>query len=383
MSELTLGDIDRDDAIAEALDALHGTHARGVPAPRRARQRGAAGGLRRARSRRGSSGRDEAILNYALTLEYVQDSFYSEVERHRRAHGRARRAGAGRRRPRARAREGAPRGAWLARAVKRPRFDFRGATEDAERFRKTAVAFEDLAVAAYKGQAPLIQSRALPRPGAGDPLRRGAPRRLDPAPGRASRPPRTRSTSRARTQQHARDRRRHALRGVDPQPPASRGSRGEAPPAARAYGGSAARSSSPWACRSALTLLERGAPDPPARPVAGTAAPRGCPPTPRGRVRRSGRRSRERHRSARDDVGRGARATSSPARARRGRRRAVGPLAARHAGGDDDHRAAARAPPRRPRRPVGPRPAAGAAQRHDADGSRAPRSAPTGRCARG
>ena len=47
-----------------------------------------------------------------------------------------------------------------SRAVKRPRFDFRGATEDAERFRKTAVAFEDLAVAAYKGQAPLIQDRA-------------------------------------------------------------------------------------------------------------------------------------------------------------------------------------------------------------------------------
>ena len=47
-----------------------------------------------------------------------------------------------------------------SRAVKRPRFDFRGATEDAERFRKTAVAFEDLAVAAYKAQAPLIQSRA-------------------------------------------------------------------------------------------------------------------------------------------------------------------------------------------------------------------------------
>ena len=45
-----------------------------------------------------------------------------------------------------------------SRAVKRPRFDFRGATEDAERFRKTAVAFEDLAVAAYKAQAPLIQN---------------------------------------------------------------------------------------------------------------------------------------------------------------------------------------------------------------------------------
>ena len=48
-----------------------------------------------------------------------------------------------------------------SKAVKRPHFDFRGATEDAERFRKTAVAFEDLAVAAYKGQAPNIQSRPL------------------------------------------------------------------------------------------------------------------------------------------------------------------------------------------------------------------------------
>ena len=89
----------------------------------------------------------------------MQDSFYSEVERlgtlsgaleeqaktvaaHERAHVKAFREVLG------------------SRAVKRPRFDFRGATEDAERFRKTAVAFEDLAVAAYKGQAPLIQSRA-------------------------------------------------------------------------------------------------------------------------------------------------------------------------------------------------------------------------------
>jgi rubrerythrin len=89
----------------------------------------------------------------------VQDSFYSEVERigaltgalaeqakvvaaHERAHVKAFREVLG------------------SRAVKRPRFDFRGATEDSERFRRTAVAFEDLAVAAYKAQAPLIQSRA-------------------------------------------------------------------------------------------------------------------------------------------------------------------------------------------------------------------------------
>ena len=89
----------------------------------------------------------------------MQDSFYSEVERigaltgklaeqahvvaaHERAHVKA------------------LRGVLGSKAVKRPRFDFRGATEDAERFRKTAVAFEDLAVAAYKGQAPHIQNTA-------------------------------------------------------------------------------------------------------------------------------------------------------------------------------------------------------------------------------
>jgi rubrerythrin len=156
---MNLADIDRDDAIAEALDALHGTTRAGFF--RRAALGSAA--LLAASSTPAAAApgrRDTAILNYALTLEYVQDSFYSEVERigalsgplaeqarivaaHERAHVKALREVLG------------------SRAVKRPRFDFRGATEDADRFRKTAVAFEDLAVAAYKGQAPLIQSRAL------------------------------------------------------------------------------------------------------------------------------------------------------------------------------------------------------------------------------
>ena len=38
--------------------------------------------------------------------------------------------------------------------MKRPTFDFQGVTEEQQAFLKTAVAFEDLAVAAYKGQAP-------------------------------------------------------------------------------------------------------------------------------------------------------------------------------------------------------------------------------------
>jgi hypothetical protein len=46
-------------------------------------------------------------------------------------------------------------------AVARPFFDFRGTTEDEDAFIRTAVAFEDLGTAAYKGQAHRLQSPAL------------------------------------------------------------------------------------------------------------------------------------------------------------------------------------------------------------------------------
>jgi Ferritin-like domain len=156
--DLTLGEIDRDGALEQAIAVLHGeTRATFL---RRAVLGGAALlGVSAAPAEAAAAGRDEAILNYALTLEYVQEAFYGEAERlgvltggiaeqarvvgaHERAHVKAFREVLG------------------ADAVKRPRFDFRGATENADAFRRTAVAFEDLAVAAYKGQAPLIQQRA-------------------------------------------------------------------------------------------------------------------------------------------------------------------------------------------------------------------------------
>jgi hypothetical protein len=107
-----------------------------------------------------ASARDVDILNYALVLEYLQSSFYTEAERLRALRGRTRRA--------ARVLGSVERAHVTAiqdvlgsAAVKRPFFNFQGVTEAQTPFLKTAVAFEDLAVAAYKGQAPRLVSKPL------------------------------------------------------------------------------------------------------------------------------------------------------------------------------------------------------------------------------
>ena len=48
-------------------------------------------------------------------------------------------------------------------AVKRPRFNFRGTTEDAGAFAATARALEDTGVAAYAGQAPRVRNNTVLR----------------------------------------------------------------------------------------------------------------------------------------------------------------------------------------------------------------------------
>ena len=100
---------------------------------------------------------DRAILNYALGLEYLQSAFYPEAERSKALRGAADQAsrvvGAVER-----AHVKAFRDLLGREAVKRPSFDFQGTTEEQDSFLKTAVAFEDLAVAAYKGQASKLRS---------------------------------------------------------------------------------------------------------------------------------------------------------------------------------------------------------------------------------
>jgi rubrerythrin len=159
MTETTLRDVDVDGAVGESLAALVGrTRAELL----RDCTLGAAGLLAAVAARPAvadARDSDVAILNFALSLEYLQAAFYSEVERMKVLHGelarQARTVGA-----HERAHVAAFRKVLGAKAIKPSHFDFRGATEGPEKFRRTAVAFEDLAVAAYKGQAPKIHSQA-------------------------------------------------------------------------------------------------------------------------------------------------------------------------------------------------------------------------------
>jgi Ferritin-like domain len=112
-----------------------------------------------ARASQSAQASDVAILNFALVLEYLQAAFYTEAERVGALHGalaeQARVVGS-----HERAHVKAFQKTLGKAAVKSPSFNFRGATDSPKSFRATAVAFEDLAVGAYKEQLPKIHSNA-------------------------------------------------------------------------------------------------------------------------------------------------------------------------------------------------------------------------------
>jgi hypothetical protein len=149
---------DRDGALAEARARVDASFSRQRVLGLALASVGAAfGAPGRAHAASGLSASDISILNYALVLEYLQASFYTEAERSGALSGRTALAasvvGATER-----AHVKAFRKLLGDHAVKRPLFDFQGTTEQQRPFLKTAVAFEDLAVAAYKGQAPKLKS---------------------------------------------------------------------------------------------------------------------------------------------------------------------------------------------------------------------------------
>ncbi len=164
MQGLTLEAVDADGAIREAIDGVKGDTRAAFLAKAGLLGGGVFGGSAllalMSDDAHASHTGDRAILNFALTLEYLEAAFYTEavemgaldgelelfarvVGRHERAHVKALRAALGRY------------------AVKRPRFNFRGTTEDAEGFAATAQVLEDTGVSAYAGQAPLIRDNAV------------------------------------------------------------------------------------------------------------------------------------------------------------------------------------------------------------------------------
>lgn len=151
---------DRDGAIAEACGAVTRRQALCAVASAGAGVAVAHGLVTDAQAAPSNDHGDVAILNYALTLEHLQAAFYSEAERAGALTGplaeQARIVGA-----HERAHVAAFRRVLGTQAVAAPRFDFRGTTEDPSAFRETAVAFEDLAVAAYKDQIPLLRQPAF------------------------------------------------------------------------------------------------------------------------------------------------------------------------------------------------------------------------------
>jgi hypothetical protein len=153
--DIDLDAIDPSGAVAEAAHRVS----------RRAFLAGAAGaaavaaGLPAATLAKESRQTDIDILNFALTLEYLQAAFYTEAER-LKALGpvgaeAAKEIGAVER-----AHVTALQHALGPAATHGPLFDFRGATEDDDTFLRTAVAFEDLGTAAYKQQLTRITTPA-------------------------------------------------------------------------------------------------------------------------------------------------------------------------------------------------------------------------------
>ena len=165
MSELlTLEQVDQDGAIREAAERVEGDSR--ADFLRRAVLFGGAfagGGAAvaaLAKPASAASRNDVAILNFALTLEYLEAAFYAEAVRKGALSGRTLEFAqivAGHER----AHVAFLKKALGSAAVARPRFNFRGTTSNAAKFRATAAALEQTGVRAYGGQAANIDADAI------------------------------------------------------------------------------------------------------------------------------------------------------------------------------------------------------------------------------
>ena len=103
---------------------------------------------------------DVAILNFALTLEYLESAFYSAALQHAGLTGEHKRFARLVHQHEA-AHVTALKKALGSAAVKRPTFDFGPAVTSQGAFTSTAIVLEDTGVQAYQGQTPFIKSNAV------------------------------------------------------------------------------------------------------------------------------------------------------------------------------------------------------------------------------
>ena len=160
---ITLEVVDADGAIQESIEGL-GEDTRSDFLRRAAVGGGSllAGGVLMgglpslAQAKRPSKRGDVKILNFALTLEFLEAEFYAEAVRKGALSGDALAAARI-----VRAHEAdhvkALKKVLGGAAVKKPKFDFRGTTEDQAKFLQTALVLEETGVAAYAGQAGNIK----------------------------------------------------------------------------------------------------------------------------------------------------------------------------------------------------------------------------------
>ena len=156
--------LDQDGAIAEALDGVRGDTRAGFLRKAVITGGGLVGGGAAlgafAAPAGAQSASDVNILNFALTLEFLEAEFYTQAERAGALSGRLERFAkvVG---EHERAHVSALQDTLGNKAVRKPKFNFQGTTEDPALFGKTAATLEATGVAAYGGAAPMVQSEAV------------------------------------------------------------------------------------------------------------------------------------------------------------------------------------------------------------------------------